>query len=355
MHDDYVFSIGLMSGTSLDGLDVVYVKFRKNDYKEFKILTSKTYVYSNDWIEKLRNAIFYSEDKLKALNLNYGRFLGEKVNRFIKEENIKRIDFVASHGHTVFHQPEKGITLQIGDGQTLANIVKLKVVCDFRSQDVELGGQGAPLVPVGDDILFSEFDACLNLGGFANISFVKNNDRLAFDICPVNIVLNHYANRIGFKYDDSGKIALTGKLNNQLLGELNKLEFYYLDPPKSLGLEWVSKYIFPLIDKYNLSVKDILRTYVEHIAIQIGRIAKHISTILITGGGAFNSYLMHRISNHSKSECVIPSDDIINFKEALIFSFLGLLKLDGKINCLRSVTGAKKNHSSGLIFNPNNS
>ena len=349
MDTNTIFSIGLMSGTSLDGIDLVYVKFDKTNYQDFQILEAETVAYSKDWKSTLQQAIFYSDEKLNELNTTYGILLGDETLKFIKKYKLNKIDFIASHGHTVLHQPEKGITLQIGCGKTIANKTKLKVVYDFRSQDVQLGGQGAPLVPIGDELLFSKFDYCLNLGGFSNISFKQNSQRIAFDICPVNIVLNHYVNKLGKAFDDKGKIASIGKVNKQLLAQLNAISFYKEKPPKSLGLEWVQQHIFPLIDNQEGNISSILATFTEHIAIQIGEVLYNNDSVLVTGGGTFNSFLMQRIQFHAKNNIKLPSEKLINFKEALIFSFLGLLKIQGKVNCLKSVTGADKNHSSGTI------
>ncbi len=344
--------IGLMSGTSLDGLDIVYVSFDKKKYKNFQIHHSETIPYSKTWKKKLANAIFKSNDEIQKLDIAYGELLAEKVNAFRKENNIVDVDFIASHGHTILHQPEKGITLQIGNGQVLASQTQKKVVCDFRTQDVKLGGQGAPLVPIGDALLFDQYDACLNLGGFANVSFEENNKRIAFDICPVNIVLNYYVNSLGLEFDNEGLIAASGTIHNELLQELNSLQFYKMNPPKSLGLEWVQSTIFPLIDQKNMDIKDVLRTFVEHIAIQIGNSTKKCKDLFITGGGVFNSFLTQRIQQYSNSEISIPENQIVHFKEALIFSFLGLLRIDNQVNCLSSVTGATMDHSSGAIFLP---
>jgi anhydro-N-acetylmuramic acid kinase len=354
MNKSEVFVIGLMSGTSLDGIDLVYVKFDKNNYSNFKIICAKTISYSFKWKEKLQKGIHFSKDALTKLNIDYGVLLGEVILSFIDKFKIHNINFIASHGHTILHQPANGITLQIGDGQTIANITKQKVVCDFRTQDVKLGGQGAPLVPVGDELLFSDYDFCLNLGGFSNISFKKDKKRIAFDICPVNIVLNHYANKLGLEYDESGKIASVGKINLQLLKELNSLVFYSKLPPKSLGLEWVQQEVFSLIDNLETNISSILRTFVEHAAIQISKIISNNNSVLITGGGAFNSFLLNRIEVVSKNKITLINKELIDYKEALIFAFLGMLRVDNQVNCLRSVTGAKKDHSSGVIFYPRN-
>lgn len=344
--------IGVMSGTSLDGVDLVYVKFDANNYQNFTILQSQTVSYSKEWKQLLQNAIFSDDKALKNLDIVYGKYLGDIINHFIANYKILNIDFIASHGHTILHQPENGITLQIGNGKEIAKITNQKVVCDFRTQDVKLGGQGAPLVPIGDELLFSNYDFCLNLGGFSNISFKKDEKRIAFDICPVNIVLNFYANKLGLEYDASGKIASEGKINQQLLEKLNAIEFYQQKPPKSLGLEWVQKNIFPLIDEFEADISSILSTFVAHIAIQIGKVIYEKNSVLVTGGGVFNIFLMDRIQFYSENKIELVSEELINYKEALLFAFLGLLKVNNQINCLKSVTGASENHSSGEIFYP---
>jgi len=346
------FAIGLMSGTSLDGIDLVYVCFKNDAYRDFRIVHAETIPYSKEWKQLLQNAIFSDEKALQKLDVIFGQFLGGTINNFISNYNIEKIDFIASHGHTILHQPEKGITLQIGNGQEIAKITKQKVVCDFRTQDVKFGGQGAPLVPIGDKILFSKYDFCVNLGGFSNVSFHKDSKRIAFDICPVNIVLNFYANKIGLEYDASGAIASEGKLNKALLEKLNELNFYQQKAPKSLGLEWVQQNIFPLIDEFETDISSILRTFVEHIALQISKVIFKNNAVLITGGGVFNTFLMKRIEFHAENKIQLPAKELIDYKEALIFAFLGLLKVNDKINCLKSVTGASRDHSSGVVFYP---
>ena len=355
MNDDFFYIIGLMSGTSLDGLDIVYVKFQKSDYANFEILLAETISYSDIWKKRLQSAINLDKNGTYVLHNEYGVFLGIKTKEFISKNNIQKLDFIASHGHTVFHQPEKGITLQVGDGEEILKATNCTVVADFRTQDVQLGGQGAPLVPIGDRLLFSGYQACVNLGGFANISYERNDLRIAFDICPVNIVMNYYSNKMGLEYDDKGALASKGTIHQGLLKELNSLTFYSKKPPKSLGLEWVQQYVFPLVDKYKLDSHNILRTFLEHVAQQISQIIQPFDTILFTGGGVYNDFLIKRIEDIGKNNIIIPADDIINYKEALIFALLGLLKLQGQVNCLSSVTGAQKNHSSGKIFTTNNS
>lgn len=346
--------IGVMSGTSLDGIDLVFVKFEYSSFWKFQILNSETVSYSEDWFNTLKKLVSYPNEKLKQIDEDYTIYLARVIKNFIKKNNIKNIDAICSHGHTALHQPQKKLTFQIGNQPILAKLLNEKVVCDFRVQDVELGGQGAPLVPVGDELLFSEYDYCLNLGGFANLSTKINDQRIAYDVCPVNIVLNCYVKKLGFDYDNGGKIASTGMVNNALLNQLNALPFYKEPNPKSLGLEWVNKNIFPLVDSFDLEIQDILRTFIEHIAIQVASEVnkKEKATVLATGGGVYNTFLINQIKFHSKPTIIIPKTEVVEYKEALIFGFLGVLKLREQVNCLKSVTGATKNHSSGKIYLP---
>ncbi|RXP52644.1 anhydro-N-acetylmuramic acid kinase [Lutibacter sp. HS1-25] len=345
--------IGLMSGTSLDGIDIVYTRISKeNDIYNFNLIVTDTVKYDTIWENNLRNAFNAPKEEIEKLNIAYGNYLGEVVNDFLTKHKIKKVDFIASHGHTIFHKPNEGYTLQIGDGQAISDVTGLKVICDFRTQDVALGGQGAPLVPVGDKLLFSAYDYCLNLGGFANISYELADKRIAFDICPTNIVMNHYTNLLGFAYDDCGKIASTGTINKDLLNELNNIPFYKAALPKSLGFEFVKETVFPMIDQFNLPVETVLRTFVAHIVTQIANCFnnKKTSKVLITGGGAFNTFLINELKKQTNNEIIIPNNEIVNFKEALIFALLGVLRSENEVNCLSSVTGAIKDHSSGKIF-----
>ena len=346
--------IGVMSGTSLDGIDLVYAKFCLDETWSFEIVHAQTVEYHSYWYDTLKELVNKSIKELKEIDTNYTEYLANVIKNFITKYQIKNIDAICSHGHTALHQPENKLTYQIGNKPVLAQLLNETVVCDFRVQDVELGGQGAPLVPIGDELLFSEFDFCLNLGGFANISMNFKGTRIAYDICPVNIVLNHYVGKFGLNYDDEGKIASKGNISVDLLNQLNALDFYKATYPKSLGLEWVNTNIFPLIDTLELEIQDILKTFVEHIAIQIASEInkKNTSTVLITGGGVYNVYLIDRIKVHSIQKLIVPKKEVIEFKEALIFGFLGLQKLRNEVNCLKSVTGAIKDHSSGKIFLP---
>ena len=353
MFKEHYHIIGVMSGTSLDGIDLAQLHFSiKNGKWSFKIQDCETIAYPQIWLNKLKTAITFSEKELENLNIEYTHFLGQTIRGFIQKNKLSNIDVVCSHGHTILHQPHKGITLQIGNLPEIAKIINQKVVCDFRVQDVELGGQGAPLVPIGDEILFSAFDFCLNLGGFSNVSFEEKGKRIAFDISPVNTVLNFYANQLGFDYDDQGKIARSGNLNLDLFTELNQIAFYQKKYPKSLGMEFVNETILPLLEKYPIPKEDKLHTFVEHIAFQIAlALPKKKGKMLITGGGTYHKFLIDQIQFHLPNmEVVIPDKKTLEFKEALIFGLLGVLKLRKEINVLSSVTGAKFDHSSGVIF-----
>jgi len=352
--------IGVMSGTSLDGIDLAQIEFSISSEKtktvssqwKYNILNTETIPYTEVWKRKLQDGISFSEIQLQVLNREYTQYLSEVIGAFIQKYSINKIDAVCSHGHTILHQPYNGITLQIGNLPVLSQLIKQKVVCDFRVEDVTLGGQGAPLVPIGDELLFNEYDYCLNLGGFANCSYNENGVRLAYDISPVNIVLNRYAEMLGFDYDDKGKIASSGNLNLKVEKQLNNLNYYKKLPPKSLGLEWVQDNIYPIWDDSGMISQDILRTFTEHVAKQIAFQFKKGSSVLITGGGAFNDFLISRINSHKEITITIPSKKIIEYKEALVFGLLGVLRLRNEVNCLASVTGAKKDHSSGFIYNP---
>lgn len=350
--------IGLMSGTSLDGLDICYAVFEKdNDAWRVNGLITSEISYDNDWRTKLIEAFYLGPEALQIRHVDYGTFLAESVKKFIVNHNLTgKVDLIASHGHTIFHQPEKGITVQMGDGQVIADLTGIETVCDFRSGDVALGGQGAPLVPVGDELLFGEYDACLNLGGIANISFVEDQNRVAFDICPCNLPLNkllrtHYNQ----EFDPFGKYAREGELIPELLTDLNALSFYRTSRPKSLGIEWLNAEFYPLIDSFKDSkVKDILRTIVEHETEQIASVItkNELSQVLVTGGGAFNSFFIETLNKKVSAKIVLPSKEIIAFKEALVFAFLGMLRKENQVNIYKSVTGAKADSCGGVLCFP---
>ena len=265
------FVLGVMSGTSLDGIDLALTKFELIHKWRYQLLTCETVPYSKNWTDILSNLTNISDVDLHEIDIEYTRLLADVINEFISKNNIENIAFIASHGHTAKHDPSIKITYQIGNLKNVASLTNQLVVCEFRKQDVAFNGQGAPLVPIGDRLLFSDYHFCLNLGGFANVSFEENQERIAYDICPVNIVLNHYIKTLGLDYDNKGELAAVGSVNKELLDELNALNFYHNHYPKSLGLEWVKAHVFPKIDSFNLETKDILRTFVSHIAYQISK------------------------------------------------------------------------------------
>lgn len=342
--------IGLMSGTSLDGLDLCCVTFKYDDGKwEYQIVKAEDEPYPDDIKQKLASAQNMSAEEYALFHSDYGIYLGQRVKAFIDRNGLEP-DLIASHGHTIFHQPAIRFTAQIGSGAGIAAETGVDCVCDFRTTDVALFGQGAPLVPIGDRTLFADYDYCLNMGGFSNISFNEGDVRSAYDISPVNYVMNHYTRTIGLDYDKDGEMARSGKVCEELLDRLNNLEFYSMKGPKSLGREWVENEVIPLIDSYDLSIEDKLCTFCEHVAVQIG---SHIKggKVLLTGGGALNKYLVERMSARApQCEYVVPDKLTINFKEALIFAFLGMLYICDMPNCLSSVTGAKFNCVGGALY-----
>ena len=352
--------IGLMSGTSLDGLDIAYVRFFHNTVWSFEVIKCQSVEYDKKLFKSLQQANQLSSLELDKLDIFYGKWIGELVKKFMDSNNFKP-ELIVSHGHTVFHQPLLGITHQIGDGLQIMAATGIKTICDLRSLDVALGGQGAPLVPVGDKLLFSNYDFCLNLGGFSNISYDKGGKRIAYDICPVNTVLNKLASELNLEFDKGGEIAKSGDTNIDLLQKLNAMDFYFQKPPKSLGIEWVYENIFPILD--DDSTENLLNTFNHHIAQQIAFSIEnshaktnksYVPKLLVTGGGAKNDFLIDLLKTRldGKIEIIIPDYQIVDFKEAIIFAFLGLLRSHKKINTLKSVTGARADSSGGIIHDP---
>ena len=351
--------LGLMSGTSLDGLDMAYCQlWKENNQWNFSIKHTKDVPYSDEMREYLKKAIYLSDEDHSQLHKDYGVWLGKQAKAFIEELN-EEVDFIASHGHTSHHRPEDGVTFQLGDGQLIADTSGKQVVCDFRSKDVSLKGQGAPLVPIGDRLLFHDYDFCLNLGGISNISFEKDGERIAFDIGMANMPLNYITNKMGLSYDENGELARSGQLDKALLQQLNNLEYYRLPYPKSTGYEWFTSKVIPLITASNLSEIDLLHTIIHHnceqIAIAVHKYnSKPKSKLLVTGGGALNAFFIDTLQEKlgQSTEVVVPNKTLIAYKEALVFALMGVLRLEGKINVLRSVTGATEDSSSGEVFFP---
>ena len=344
--------VGIMSGTSLDGLDIALCELKKQGGTwHYHIIKAETIEYSLQKKEEFNSLLYASAEQLAFADMGFGYYIGEKVKAFLAQNNLKA-DFIASHGHTVFHQPTKGFTYQIGSGAAIAAVSGLPVVSDFRSVDIALGGQGAPLVPIGDKLLFADFEFCLNLGGIANISFDEADKRLASDICPVNIVLNALAKQLGQEYDKDGLLARKGTVNTELLTKLNGLDYYKQPFPKSIGKEWIDKEVFPIINSFTISTEDKLATFCTNIAEQLSSITNRKSgRLLATGGGALNGFLIEKIKQSCATiEVVVPDNNIVLFKEALIFAFLGILRIRNEVNCLSSVTGASSDSIGGALY-----
>ena len=342
--------VGLMSGTSVDGLDICYVSFDNHDPSKYEIIDCETVNYDDNLKIKLKNIIKLDNNQIKQIDDEFGEFIGLSILKFINKNKLSKPDLISSHGHTVFHEPKFYKTLQIGSGEIINKVTQVKTVNNFREQDIQLGGQGAPLVPIGDKLLFDDYKYCLNLGGFTNISVKDSSTIFAYDICPLNTVLNHYANKLGYECDLDGKLSKKGVININLYNELNDLDYFKKSYPKSLGLEFVIENIFPITEKYKIKEVDILATYIEHASFQIKRNIDNGSKVLLTGGGTFNNNLIKALNHDSKINFIVPDKTIINYKESLIFALLGYLKINGKVNCLRSVTGASNDHSSGDIY-----
>ena len=342
--------IGLMSGTSVDGLDICFVSFNNHDPSKYEIIDCETIDYDDNLKTKLKNIIKLDNDQIKQIDKDFGEFIGLSVLKFINKNKLRKPDLISSHGHTVFHEPKFYKTLQIGSGEIINKVTQVKTVNNFREQDIQLGGQGAPLVPIGDKLLFDDYKYCLNLGGFTNISVKDSRTIFAYDICPLNTVLNHYANKLGYEFDLGGKLSKKGVININLYNELNDLDYFKKSYPKSLGLEFVIENIFPITEKYKIKEFDILATFIKHASFQIKRNINNGSKVLLTGGGTFNKNLIQTLNLNSKINFIVPDKTIINYKESLIFALLGYLKVNNKVNCLKSVTGASNDHSSGVIY-----
>ncbi len=349
--------LGLMSGTSLDGLDMSYAIYNRDSDKWTYNLEEAVFIpYGEDMVSKLRHAIYNSAEQLLQLHVDYGKWIGKQCYQLIKEKQWE-VDFISTHGHTVFHQPEKGITFQAGSLQHIFNAVKIPVVGDFRTIDVAKGGQGAPFAPIGDKVLFSEYDICVNLGGISNLSYDKEGNRIAYDVGPCNMILSYILKDSNLEYDDKGTIARKGNMINGFYDELNKLSYFSAPYPKSTGYEWFQSQVAPIVDKYySCSLEDLLHTGVQHISFQLSQAfakAKKDGMVLLTGGGAKNDFLVETIRSLSNTNLniVVPKVDIVDFKEALIFGLMGAMRWVGDNNVISSVTGASSDSCSGVIVN----
>lgn len=339
---------GLMSGTSLDGLDIALCRFDVSDGRiSYTLLAAETIAYETVWKERLRNVFDATAEQYFKLHSLYGEYLAEQVKLFLEKHRTKP-DYIASHGHTVFHRPQLGFSTQIGCGATLAAHTGIDTICDFRSLDVALKGQGAPLVPIGDRDLFPVSDACLNIGGIANISFTKNGLTSAFDVCIANMAFNYLAEKLGKAYDAEGIIASKGHINQDLLNDLLALH----RDQRSLGKEWFDTQFLPLLERHAGSTEDLMATCVEYTVVMLSWVLQEqaIGSVLITGGGAYNRFLLERLQAHYSGQEVIPGDEVIQFKEAIIFAYLGYLRANQQINTLHHVTNASRDSIGGCIY-----
>lgn len=347
-----------MSGSSMDGVDLAYCELtEQNSRWSYEILAAETVPYDAKWRNRLSQLYKQPAVIFAKTDAFYGRYLGELVSGFIQRHKV-HADAVASHGHTIFHSPEEGFTSQIGHGAYIHATCGLPVISDFRTTDVALGGQGAPLVPIGDNLLFHSYAYCLNLGGFANISANINDTMHAFDIAPCNIILNRCARMLQMAYDHNGNMAAQGIVHDDLLNDLNALEFYHQPWPKSLNREWINTTLWPVTKDFSLSPQDKLATLCAHIATQIANAISLLqqknpdsgNNLLVTGGGALNTYLVNELRKRTAIEVTVPDVNTVNFKEALIFALLGVLRLRNENNCLHSVTGAAQNNIGGALY-----
>ncbi|MCG8698854.1 MAG: anhydro-N-acetylmuramic acid kinase [Bacteroidales bacterium] len=347
-----VNALGLMSGTSMDGLDLALCSFVKEEDGrwDYKIVKAETIPYTSDIINLLNSAYDCGGAELVYFDSCYGEYLGYQVTDFLNKHKLNA-DIISSHGHTIFHAPDKGYTCQIGKGSAISAIAKIPVVSDFRSKNVALGGQGAPLVPIGDMLLFNEYDACINIGGFSNISYYKRKRIAAFDICPANMAINYFTQKLGVAYDNNGDIAQSGSLDKDLFQKLNSLAYYKSFSQKSLGREWFESEFLPLVMNVNIPVNDIIRTITEHISYQIAKSINYVNAnnVLISGGGAYNSFLIEGVRTHVTSKVHVPDAYIVDFKEAMVFAFLGVLFVKGEENVLSSYTGASRDSICGTL------
>lgn len=353
-------AIGTMSGSSMDGLDIVYCTLQEIGGKwSFQINEAECIEFPDEWKQKLQKITSVSAKDLLFAHSVFGHWMGNAIKNFITEKNLEhKVHLIASHGHTVFHEPALGMTFQMGDGAAIAAVTQLPVVSDLRNMDVALGGQGAPIVPIGERLLWNDYKYFLNIGGISNITINNNEQHIAFDVCPANRVLNLLSNELGKSFDENGTEASAGNIHDDLLFELNDLDYYHKPFPKSLSNEYGADVVLGIVQKYNISIQDKLCTFCEHIAMQVSNVCEKNAgdkseKILVTGGGAFNQFLVERIKNllsEKNIEVEIPHPDLIKYKEALIMALIGVLRWREEENVLSSVTGAKRNSIGGALW-----
>ncbi|MEJ7829383.1 MAG: anhydro-N-acetylmuramic acid kinase [Segetibacter sp.] len=355
--------IGIMSGSSLDGLDIAFVELEETGGKwSYEIKAANCKTYNSDWVSKLQKATTLSAYDYLFLHAEYGKYIGEEINKFVDENDLHhKVQLIACHGHTTFHAPASGITAQLGDGAVIAATTQINVVSDLRAMDVAFGGQGAPIVPIGEKLLLSDYSLCLNIGGIANLSFKGDSGYIAFDICAANRVMNMLAQLEGKQFDEGGMMAASGNINTALLTRLNELTYYAKPYPKSLANSFGTDEVFPVIQTFSLSTSDKLRTYAEHVVMQIRNSVGLINEkskienqkLLVTGGGAFNTFLITRLKEVLYAlniEVIVPDATLINYKEALVMALIGVLRWREEYNVLDTVTGARRSSIGGAVW-----
>lgn len=344
--------IGLMSGTSMDGVDLAWVVFEPNgDNWQFTIKAAETIPYSDQWLARLIHLPDQTAEVFAMANVFYGKYLGQLIQQFIQKHGAE-VDLIASHGQTIFHNPQKGYTIQIGSGAEIAAATGIPTVCDLRSSDVALGGQGAPIVPLGEKELFPEYKSFINIGGITNISFHAKEIIVGYDVCMGNLLLDYFAEQKGLPYDAGGEMARTGALLTDVLAQLNEQDYFQQPAPKSLDAKETVMTSLELMGNAEYNIPDLLHTLVAHISDQISLVLNKssVSQVMVTGGGALNTYLMEQLQEKSKAEIVIPDPQIIDSKEALIMAFLGLKRYLNLANVLSSVTGASRDSINGAVY-----
>ena len=353
-------ALGMMSGSSLDGLDIAFVEFEVSGSSwKYEFKATECVPYTDDWRGRLQNATRLSAFDYLQLHVDYGHYLGQKAKDFIAANGLEyKVQLIGSHGHTSFHSPKSRLTHQLGDGASIAAETGINVVSDLRSMDVAHGGEGAPIVPIGEKLLMPDYNLFLNIGGIANLSF-NQVPFIAFDVCPANRVMNFISQQKGLAYDEDGRLAASGSIHTPLLMQLNELDYYQSSYPKSLSNSFGDEMIIPIIQSYHLSHEDALATYCEHISQQVKRaIANHLNwnadqkpRILVSGGGSFNSCLLSRIRFYNPQiEWFIADNQLASFKEALIMAFIAVLRWREEENTISSVTGAKRNSIGGAVW-----
>lgn len=372
-----MYGVGLMSGTSLDGVDAALVKIHEDEKGRirYELIHFLTKPFSPGIKEEIEQAISLDQSNVQlicSLNFKLGYELADAVKFVCKEAAfpLEKLDFVASHGQTIWHNPEKmgpfvPSTLQIGESSVIAYETNCQVVSNFRVMDVAAGGQGAPLVSYTDYLLYNDPERNIilqNIGGIANLTYLPKggtvNDIVAFDTGPGNMMLDYIASKyFNVPYDDEGNIARSGHVIPRLLKELMNDPYITKEPPKTTGREYFgTQYVDQIIERYPEEKKeDLLATFTHFVAESIGYNYMHfvgpVDRVIISGGGSYNTYLVELICANVACEVQVLEayDENSNAKEAIAFALLGYQTLHGRTNNARNATGASKDVILGQI------